>query len=318
MTLLLKKSDLASLLTEPTSIEESFEVIKQSLINSDKTSAYTSVLAYPLGASSNKLIFNLVAAPSGTSLRIFPSPTTPTAATANKISQLFDEQGRLIAIADFGDVGAWRTSGAAAFACRVLAPDNAKVAAVIGSGLEARTFVTALKVAVPSIDRIRVYSRTPENRERFAQEMSDSSIKVVATEQSQAAVEGADIIYEAAASRGQPAMEASWIKPGALVNSIVWGWGTIPTNLQARWVIPDKKPPEQRTTGWEPWPINTRSNPDALSLAEVLRGTPARQSPDQTIVFMQAGVFAWDAALVNWAYQKAVKNNWGTDFDFSS
>ncbi|MFN8484984.1 MAG: hypothetical protein U0768_18260 [Anaerolineae bacterium] len=319
MTLLLTRSDLAPLLTEPDSIRASFDVIREALRGSvQEPDEHQSWLAYPLGTSAEARVHvNLLAAPAGTSIRLFPPPVGPTAPTGDSLGLLFDPQGRVAAVIDLHDLGSWRTSGVAAVATAALAPQDARVAAMLGSGKEAEIFLRALRVAMPDLTEVRVHSRTPANRERFAREMTTDALPVRAVEAASQAVEGADVIIAASAG-GRPLFEASAVRPGATVASVAWG--IVPQDLRARLVLPDRFQPEARPTGWEPWPPRRGDGgfpSDVLFLADVLRGTPARRTPDETLLYSQFGVFAWDAPLLRWAYEAARQRGVGTEFSFT-
>ena len=319
MTLLLTQTDLAPLFTDPDSIHASFDVIREALRTSDQEpDEHQSWLAYPLGTSTEARVHvNLLASPVGTSIRAFPPPVGPTAQTGDSLAMLFDQEGRLAAIMDLHDLGSWRTSGVAAVAAAALAPERARVAAMLGSGKEANIFLRALRVAMPDLGEVRVHSRTAANRERFAREMTTEALPVRAVDEARQAVEVADVVIATAAG-GQPLFEASWVRPGALVAAVAWG--TVPPDLPARLVLPDRFQPEARPTGWEPWPPRRGSgqgpNPP-LFLADVLRGAPARQRPDETLWYSQFGVFAWDAPLLRWAYESARQRGVGTEFTFA-
>ncbi len=317
MTLLLTQSDLAPLFNEPDSIRASFDVIREALRTSDQEpDEHQSWLAYPLGTSKDARVHvNLLASPSGTSVRAFAPPVGPTASTGDLLAMLFDQDGRVAAIMDLHDLGSWRTSAVAAVAAAALAPENARVAAMLGSGKEAAIFMRALRVAMPGLTEVRVHSRTPANRERFAHEMTTDALPVRAVDESRQAVEGADVIIATAAG-GQPLFEASWVRPGVVIATVAWG--TTPPDLRARLVLPDRYQPEARPTGWEPWPVRRGGWPaDVLFLADVLRGAPPRQSPDETLLYSQFGVFAWDAPLIRWAYESARQRGAGTEFSFA-
>ncbi len=97
-------------------------------------------------------------------------------------------------------------------------------------------------------------------------------------------------------------------------------WGTVPQELQARRVFPDRYQPAARPTGWEPWPPRRNDEwggGETLMLADVLRGVPARRTPDGILLHTQFGVFAWDAPLIRWAYEAAMQRDIGTSFSFA-
>ncbi len=217
---------------------------------------------------------------------------------------------------DLHELGSWRTSGVGAVACAALASDNARVLAVLGSGVEAGFFMRAIHMALPSLREVRVHSRTQANRERFAQEQTTDTLPVRAVATAQEAVVNADVIFAAAAG-GQPLFAPEDVRPGALVVSVTWG--TVPQNLSARCVIPDRFQPEARSTGWEPWPPRRGGEwgEPPLLLADVLRGAPARHHPGETLLYSQFGVFAWDAPLLMWTYETARQRGLGTSFRFA-
>ncbi len=87
MTLLLTRTDLAPLFSEPALIPASFDVIRDALRSSiAQPDAHQSWLAYPLGTSAEARVHvNLLAVPEGTSVRLFPPPAGPTAATGDSL-----------------------------------------------------------------------------------------------------------------------------------------------------------------------------------------------------------------------------------------
>ena len=68
-------------------------------------------------------------------------------------------------------------------------------------------------------DEIRVHSRRKESREEFAAELSrDLGKKVVALDNWEDTVKGADIVVEASRlMQPEPLLKTAWIKPGAFL-----------------------------------------------------------------------------------------------------
>ncbi|RMH13412.1 MAG: ornithine cyclodeaminase family protein, partial [Gemmatimonadetes bacterium] len=82
---------------------------------------------------------------------------------------LFDTgNGVPAAILDASEVTAIRTAAVSGVATRALARDDARVLALLGSGVQARTHLQAMALARP-LDEVRVYSPTPAHREAFAE-----------------------------------------------------------------------------------------------------------------------------------------------------
>jgi ornithine cyclodeaminase/alanine dehydrogenase-like protein (mu-crystallin family) len=129
------------------------------------------------------------------------------------------ETGEPLAILNDGHVQHMRVGAAAGIGARLLARDDCRTVGLIGSGGMARTVLEALAVVRP-IERARVFSRSAENRERFAAEMSARlGIEVVAAGSAREAVRGTDILVAATDSL-QPVVDADWLEPGMHVVTI--------------------------------------------------------------------------------------------------
>src|SRR5207245_4410917 len=63
-----------------------------------------------------------------------------------------------------------RTAAVSAAATKLLAPTDAKVLAILGSGVQARSHAEALRL-VRQFEEIRVWSPTMEHAEKFAREI---------------------------------------------------------------------------------------------------------------------------------------------------
>jgi len=77
------------------------------------------------------------------------------------------ERGRLLAVIDATSVTAIRTAAVSAVATRALARPDAKDLALVGSGVQARTHLEAIR-AVRPLARVRVASLTPLRAQAFA------------------------------------------------------------------------------------------------------------------------------------------------------
>jgi ornithine cyclodeaminase/alanine dehydrogenase-like protein (mu-crystallin family) len=83
------------------------------------------------------------------------------------IQLLRADTGEPLASMDGRVITARRTAALSALATQALASEGARVLAILGSGVQARTHLEALKL-VRSFEEIRIWSRTPEHAERFA------------------------------------------------------------------------------------------------------------------------------------------------------
>lgn len=139
---------------------------------------------------------------------------------ANFLFWLLDaETSKPLALFEANWLGQIRTGAASGYATDVLARADAATHGVIGTGFQARSQVEAV-AAVRTVKETRVWSRSAENRERFARECSEAfGLRVIATETAREAVEGMDIVSTATWAK-DPVLEAGWISPGTHVNAM--------------------------------------------------------------------------------------------------
>lgn len=128
--------------------------------------------------------------------------------------------GELLATMDADTLGRRRTGAATALAARHMAIAEPKEAAILGSGAQARTQLEALAATFPTLDRIRVWSRTPRRAEAFAMEVSPRIARqVVACATVERAVENADIVACATAAR-EPILTSDRLSPHVFVAAV--------------------------------------------------------------------------------------------------
>ena len=126
---------------------------------------------------------------------------------------LNDQQtGAPLAVMDGRLITEMRTAAVSAAATKLLAPKDAKVLAILGSGVQARSHLEALRL-VRNFKEIRVWSQTKANAEEFANEIGG---KVTSAED---AVRGADVVVTVTSSK-TPVLKGAWLKPGSHVNAV--------------------------------------------------------------------------------------------------
>ena len=130
------------------------------------------------------------------------------------------ETGRCKAILlDNGYLTNLRTGLAGAVAAKHLARDDARVAGVIGAGAQARFQIHSLQLVRPS-ERLLVWSRSPENSERYAAEMREAlGIPVDVRDSAEAVVRESDVLVTTTQSR-EPLIEAAWLHPGLHITAM--------------------------------------------------------------------------------------------------
>jgi alanine dehydrogenase len=141
---------------------------------------------------------------------------------------LFDmDTCEILALMDDHFISTMRVGATSAVASKHLARKDARTMALLGSGEQAKTQLTAHAV-VRKLSKVKVYSPTKENRERFAKEMSEQTgIDVVPVSSAEEAIRGSDIVT-AATNTVDPVIHGKWVEPGMHLNSIVGGDGFLP------------------------------------------------------------------------------------------
>src|SRR5438270_5134392 len=120
--------------------------------------------------------------------------------------------GAPLAMMDGRLITEMRTAAVSAAATKLLAPKDAKALAVLGSGVQARSHVEALRL-VRQFEEIRVWSPNKSHADQFAKEIG---AKVMSAED---AVRGADVVVTVTSSK-MSILQGKWLKPGCHVNAV--------------------------------------------------------------------------------------------------
>ena len=120
--------------------------------------------------------------------------------------------GEPLAVMDGRLITELRTAAVSAVATKLLSVPDSKVLAILGSGVQARAHVRALKL-VRKFGEVRVWSRNPQHAQMLAAEIGATATSA------EDAVRGADVVVTATDSQ-QPVLRGAWLKPGVLVNAV--------------------------------------------------------------------------------------------------
>jgi len=127
--------------------------------------------------------------------------------------------GALVSLIEADYMGQLRTGAASGVATKYLARPDARIAAIIGSGGQARTQLEAV-AEVRKLESARVYGRDSNRREKFAKEMSQRlGFPVIAAASAGEAVRGADIVCTATTA-SQPVVSGADLGAGVHINAI--------------------------------------------------------------------------------------------------
>jgi ornithine cyclodeaminase len=224
---------------------------------------------------------------------------------------------------DAAEITAIRTAAASAVATRAMARLDASHLAVLGTGEQAITHLESMS-QVRSLRTIRVWGRSIEKTERFAQEQgSRLSLKIEVSKTVEEAVKGADIICTVTSSR-EPILHGAWLAHGAHVNLV----GS--SQLTAREADDDVVTGSRFFVDSR---ISARAEAGELQhaidaglvsgshvlgeIGDVLNGKVVGRTGNHDItVYKSLGVAAQDMAAAHVIYERAVRDGIGTTVPF--
>jgi alanine dehydrogenase len=191
---------------------------------------------------------------------------------------IFDPgNGTPVAVMDGTYITAMRTAAAAALATRLLAREDARVLAILGTGVQSRS-------AQEMFPRVRDFAE----------------IRVAGRGEYEDAVRGADVVH-AATHSPEPVVRAEWLEPGAHVSSV--GYNAPGSELDPAIVArADVICVESRDSAFAPLPAGAPElaavEPGrTVELGEVVSGTrPGRTRDGEITLYKSVGVAVQDLA----------------------
>lgn len=222
--------------------------------------------------------------------------------THQAVIQLLDAKtGEPLIAMDGRLITEMRTAAVSAIATRLFAPQNSRTLAILGSGVQARSHLAALRLA-GEFSQVRVWSRTPANAQRFAAETGASSCPTA-----ESAVRGADVVVNVAGVR-QPLVQGAWLGPQTLVCAVATvtpDRRELDDAAMRAAIVVESREAALRESG----DIIGSGQPVYAELGEIL----ARQHPvpPGRVVFKSLGVAACDiaAAGVVWRHRQTAVNH---------
>jgi ornithine cyclodeaminase/alanine dehydrogenase-like protein (mu-crystallin family) len=210
---------------------------------------------------------------------------------------VFDpENGTPVALMDGTYITATRTAAGSALATRLLAREDARVLAIVGAGVQARSHARALP-RVRDFAEIRIVSREISKAEGLAGELGPRARAVSSYEE---AVRGADVVATTTHAR-EPVVRREWLSPGAHVNSV--GLNPAGSELDSAIVADALLVVESRESALAPPPAGAPElvgvDPGHVhaELGELVAGVrPGRTSPEQVTLYKSVGVAVQDVA----------------------
>lgn len=134
---------------------------------------------------------------------------------------LFDgRNGRPLAIMDSIDITVLRTGATTGVAMRHLADPQTRVATLCGAGTQAGVHLEAMARTLPHLERVQVWSRTPQASEQFAQRCGEGrGFELRATTDLPAAVRASGVVITCTPAR-HAFLRAGDVRPGTMVAAV--------------------------------------------------------------------------------------------------
>ncbi|ENU18816.1 hypothetical protein F994_02717 [Acinetobacter bohemicus ANC 3994] len=218
---------------------------------------------------------------------------------ASYLISLFDQETmRLAALIDGNRITDIRTAASSAVAVNALAAQDKLDIAIIGSGAVARGHLHALN-ATGRVQRVRVFSPTQANREKFAETFQNLyDLDILAVASAEEAVAGANVVICASRSKDEsPVFNAAWLEPGMTIVSVS---STLPeqreldveTMQRATLIVADMPEEVLHETGdaLAVQAIGDDLASKTVSLADVVSNNiTARKNPEDILIYKSVG-----------------------------
>lgn len=230
---------------------------------------------------------------------------------------LFDgETGELRATMNASAITEIRTAAVSGVATRLLARADARVLAVLGAGVQARSHVAAMR-AVGSFEHVRIWSRTAEHARALAEEVGAQAVATA-----EEALAGAGVVCTTTTAR-EPIVRREWLAPGAHVNAV---GSSIPTTreldsatMAAASLFVDRRESTLNESGdYLLAAAEGAVGPEHIraELGELLVGTAeGRTSTEELTVFKSLGLAVEDFAAAEHLYRRARETGAGQEVE---
>ena len=203
------------------------------------------------------------------------------------------ETGEPLATMDGRLITEMRTAAVSAVATKLLARPEASVLGILGSGVQARSHLEALRL-VRAFRDVRVWS--PRSAAAFAKQFG-----VRATASAEEAVRGADVVVVATTSQ-TPVLHGAWLAPGTHINAVGAPrptWRELDDDVMAHTLVVDSREAVLKESG----DVILSKAKIFAEAGEIFAGT--KKAPAGTTVFKSVGIAAEDIAAARLVHAAA-------------
>jgi ornithine cyclodeaminase/alanine dehydrogenase-like protein (mu-crystallin family) len=228
--------------------------------------------------------------------------------------------GELVALIEADYMGQLRTGAASGVATKYLARRDARVAAIIGTGGQAKTQLEAI-ATVRKLDSVNVFGRDARKRDGFCSEMSQRiGIPVRAAGSASEAVRGAHIVCTATTAV-QPVVNGADLTSGVHINAIGANHAhkrelDDEAVASADVIVVDSVEQSRQEAGDLIIAFHGDEScwTGVKRLSDVVAGkTGGRSSDTEVTLFKSNGIAAWDLAVAMKVYKAAREKGLGRE-----
>jgi alanine dehydrogenase len=220
----------------------------------------------------------------------------------------------LVAVVEADRLGQLRTGAASAVAARHLARRDARSVGLIGCGWQAESQLACIRAALPALERVVVYCRTPERLQEFCERHGAEP------GESHRDPAECDVVVTVTTSP-DPVLRGEWLQPGALVCAVGANDGRRREldNVvleRAAFVCCDSLEDARLESAdlIEPVETGVLDWLEVHELQEVVAGSvPGRQSDEDVVLFKSNGLAAWDVAAAAAVVERARERGAGRE-----
>lgn len=232
------------------------------------------------------------------------------------------DTGEPLVLMSANSLGQIRTGAASGIATKYMSRENSGAVGIIGSGHQAETQLIAI-CSVRPIEKVWVYSRTPDKRNAFAHLMAEKlSISVIPVDSAVAAIAEADIVATITNAR-EPVFDGNALRNGTHINaagSNHWMRRELDETAIRRssTIVVDNLDQAKIECGELLWAQERRAFrwEQVNELGPVVAGIqPGRRSEDEITLFESQGIGIEDVAAGMHVYAKAKESGIGIEVE---
>jgi ornithine cyclodeaminase/alanine dehydrogenase len=246
----------------------------------------------------------------------FPTNVPKGLPTITGLTILSDaENGLPLAVMDGTYVTALRTVAVTTVAAKHLCNKDAKVMAIVGTGVQGRYHTIALHHIIPSLSLVKISDKFEPSIKTYKEIISRRipALKIEVCPTPEEAIRDADLVVTCTGKLLEPIFKNEWVKQGATVFPVhTLGWDSSTPSSMDKLVVDDWA--QFRTVGETAYrPLPEKPHAETGEIVAGLR--PGRESREERIVNFNKGMAIHDVLMSSFILEKAGEKGIGTELE---